>query len=229
MKERLIVACDNLNDKSLDTLIDSLRGNAEYIKIGMEAYYRYGNDLVKELKKDFKIFLDLKLHDIPNTVEKSLLNLVDLKVDLLNIHAQGGFEMMKRAADVVQGSDSKLIAVTVLTSLDQKDLIQLYNTNLNLSDLAVNLAKISKEAGCDGVVCSPIEARGVKEACGESFLTVTPGIRFNSERGDQKRVMTPKMAIESGSDLLVIGRSITETSNPGETFNQMYKELIHEL
>jgi orotidine-5'-phosphate decarboxylase len=229
MKDRLIVACDNLNDKSLDTLIGSLRGNADYIKIGMEAYYRYGNDLVKELKKDFKIFLDLKLHDIPNTVEKSLENLIDLKVDLLNVHAQGGYEMMKRAADIVKGSDSKLIAVTILTSLDQKDLVQLYNTNLNLSELAINLAKISKEAGCDGVVCSPMEARGVKDACGKDFLTVTPGIRFDSDKGDQKRVMTPKMAIESGSDILVIGRSITETGNPGETFNQMHKELTHEL
>ncbi len=229
MKDRLIVACDNLDDKSLDFLISSLRGKASHLKIGMEAYYRYGKDLVNELNKDCTVFLYLKLHDIPNTVEKAIENLVKLNVDIVNVHAQGGLEMMKRAAAVVKDSETKLIAVTILTSLDQNDLTKLYNTPFDLTLLATNLAKVTKEAGCHGVVCSPLEVKAIKETCGVDFLTVTPGIRFNSDLGDQKRVMTPQMALETGSDYLVIGRSITGTSDPGQTFMNMYQELKNDL
>ena len=213
--------------KFLDQFNESL-----YVKVGMELFYGSGLEIIKEIKKrGHKIFLDLKLHDIPNTVKKAMTNLAKLGVDLINLHAAGGSIMMKAAMEgLIEGSNGKrplLIAVTQLTSTSKE---MMNNEQLipgEVIDSVVNYAKVAKEAGLDGIVCSPLEVKLVKEVCGKEFLTVTPGIRLASNnKDDQVRITTPKMAREIGSDFIVVGRPITQAENPVEAYNQISKEFL---
>lgn len=225
MKDRIIIALDTQDKNELNTLLDNLN-EATYFKVGMEAFYTFGVDLLKELKKrEKKIFLDLKLHDIPNTVAKSLKSLCQHDIDMINIHATGGMEMMKKARSIVP-HHIKLIAVTALTSHSQSDLKNDFGINTELPKIVDTLAALTKDAGVDGVVCSAHEVGNIKELCGSDFITVTPGIRLaGDDQQDQKRVMTPKDAFKAGSDYLVMGRSITQAQNPNETFIKMLGEL----
>ena len=213
--------------KFLDQFNESL-----YVKVGMELFYGSGLEIIKEIKKrGHKIFLDLKLHDIPNTVKKAMTNLAKLGVDLINLHAAGGSIMMKAAMEgLIEGSNGKrplLIAVTQLTSTSKE---MMNNEQLipgEVIDSVVNYAKVAKEAGLDGIVCSPLEVKLVKEVCGKEFLTVTPGIRLASNnKDDQVRITTPKMAREIGSDFIVVGRPITQAENPVEAYKLISKEFL---
>ena len=213
--------------KFLDQFNESL-----YVKVGMELFYGSGLEIIKEIKKrGHKIFLDLKLHDIPNTVKKAMTNLAKLGVDLINLHAAGGSIMMKAAMEgLIEGSNGNrplLIAVTQLTSTSKE---MMNNEQLipgEVIDSVVNYAKVAKEAGLDGIVCSPLEVKLVKEVCGKEFLTVTPGIRLASNnKDDQVRITTPSMAREIGSDFIVVGRPITQAENPVEAYNQISKEFL---
>ena len=213
--------------KFLDQFNESL-----YVKVGMELFYGSGLEIIKEIKKrGHKIFLDLKLHDIPNTVKKAMTNLAKLGVDLINLHAAGGSIMMKAAMEgLIEGSNGQrplLIAVTQLTSTSKE---MMNNEQLipgEVIDSVVNYAKVAKESGLDGIVCSPLEVKLVKEVCGKEFLTVTPGIRLASNnKDDQVRITTPSMAREIGSDFIVVGRPITQAENPVEAYNQIAKEFL---
>lgn len=204
------------------------------VKVGMELFYREGPDVIKRLKENnHPIFLDLKLHDIPTTVHRAMKNLAKLEVDIVNVHALGGSEMIKQAKDgLLNGSkhnyQTKLIAVTILTSFDTETMNNELLLPGQLTDQAVHLAKLAKQGGADGVVCSVHEASDIKTACGSSFLTVTPGIRLKeSARDDQKRIATPQYAREHGADILVIGRSITNAGNPYNTYEQAIEEWNH--
>ena len=198
----------------------------------MELFYSEGAQIVKEIKKrGHKIFLDLKLCDIPNTVYKAMKNIAALGVDMTNVHAFGGVEMMKSAKKAIEevNPETKLIAVTILTSLDQSVLNNELLINNDINDVIVKYAKNTKEANLDGVVCSPLEAKIIKENCGEDFLTVTPGIRFADDaKGDQKRVTTPLMAKEIGSSYIVVGRSITGAKDPVASYRRCVKEFVGE-
>ena len=213
--------------KFLDQFNESL-----YVKVGMELFYGSGLEIIKEIKKrGHKIFLDLKLHDIPNTVKKAMTNLAKLGVDLINLHAAGGSIMMKAAMEgLIEGSNGQrplLIAVTQLTSTSKE---MMNNEQLipgEVIDSVVNYAKVAKESGLDGIVCSPLEVKLVKEVCGKNFMTVTPGIRLASNnKDDQVRITTPSMAREIGSDFIVVGRPITQAENPVEAYNQIAKEFL---
>ena len=213
--------------KFLDQFNESL-----YVKVGMELFYGSGLEIIKEIKKrGHKIFLDLKLHDIPNTVKKAMTNLAKLGVDLINLHAAGGSIMMKAAMEgLIEGSNGNrplLIAVTQLTSTSKE---MMNNEQLipgEVIDSVVNYAKVAKESGLDGIVCSPLEVKLVKEVCGKNFMTVTPGIRLASNnKDDQVRITTPSMAREIGSDFIVVGRPITQAENPVEAYNQIAKEFL---
>ena len=213
--------------KFLDQFNESL-----YVKVGMELFYGSGLEIIKEIKKrGHKIFLDLKLHDIPNTVKKAMTNLAKLGVDLINLHAAGGSIMMKAAMEgLIEGSNGNrplLIAVTQLTSTSKE---MMNNEQLipgEVIDSVVNYAKVAKEAGLDGIVCSPLEVKLVKEVCGKEFITVTPGIRLASNnKDDQVRITTPSMAREIGSDFIVVGRPITQAENPVEAYKLISKEFL---
>ena len=198
----------------------------------MELFYAEGGEIVKEIKKrGHKIFLDLKLCDIPNTVYKAMKNIAALGVDMTNVHAFGSIEMMKAAKKAINevNPETKLIAVTVLTSSDQNVLDNELMIDGNINDVILKYASNTKEAGLDGVVCSPLESKIIKEKCGEDFLTVTPGIRFADDaKGDQKRVTTPAMAKEIGSSYIVVGRSITGAKDPVEAYRRCVREFIGE-
>jgi len=200
------------------------------VKVGMELFYREGPKVVENLKeKGHPIFLDLKLHDIPTTVMKAMKNIAKLEVDMINVHALGGSEMLKRAKEgLLSGNTShetKLIAVTVLTSHDDEIMNKELLIPGNITDNAVHFADFAQQNGADGVVCSVHEAKQIKERCGENFITVTPGIRLaDSDTNDQKRVATPSFAKRNGSDCLVIGRTITKARNPLEAYTRAVKE-----
>ena len=223
-----------LDFKDMETSLNFLDQFNEslYVKVGMELFYGSGLDIVKEIKKrGHKIFLDLKLHDIPNTVKKAMTNLAKLGVDIINLHAAGGSKMMKAALEGLtegsQGSRPILIAVTQLTSTSK----EMMNTEQlipgEVIDSVVNYAKVAKEAGLDGIVCSPLEVEKVKEACGKEFVTVTPGIRLASNNADdQVRITTPAKAREIGSDYIVVGRPITQAIDPVEAYHQILKEFL---
>ena len=224
----VIIACDFATKEELYDFLNPFKGLNPYIKIGMEMFYREGPSLVKELKKDgFRIFLDLKLCDIPNTVKKAMAQIGELGVEITNLHAFGGIEMMKAAREGLdstpQGKKTKLIAVTVLTSLndtilDEEDLIH-HKVNEVVSHYAAN----AKKAGLDGVVCSPLEAPIIKEM---GLISVTPGIRLlGDSKDDQKRVATPSYAKELGSTYIVVGRSITKASDPVKAYHECVKEF----
>ena len=221
----VIIACDFDSAETTLAFLDKFTDCKPFVKIGMELYYAAGPAIVKEIKaRGHKIFLDLKLHDIPNTVKKSMAVLSRMDVDMCNLHAAGTIEMMKAALEGLTREDGTrplLIAVTQLTSTSeermQKDLL----INASINDTIVHYAKNAQEAGLDGVVCSPLEAGMVKEACGASFVTVTPGVRFaDGEVGDQVRVTTPARAKEIGTDYIVVGRPITAAEDPVAAYNK---------
>ena len=229
MSREVIIACDFKDKETLFNFLDNFKDEKPYLKIGMEIFYKEGLELVKEIKKrGHKIFLDLKLCDIPNTVYKAMLNLADAGVDMVNVHAFGGIEMMKAAkkALIEKNADTKLLAVTILTSLNDEVLKNELLISEKLGDTVIHYAKNAKEAGCDGVVCSPLESTIVKQNCGEDFLTVTPGVRFaDDDKGDQKRVTTPSRARELGSSYIVVGRSITGANDPKEAYLRASREF----
>lgn len=229
MSREVIIACDFKDKETLFNFLDNFKDEKPYLKIGMEIFYKEGLELVKEIKKrGHKIFLDLKLCDIPNTVYKAMLNLADAGVDMVNVHAFGGIEMMKAAKKALneKNADTKLLAVTILTSLNDEALKNELLISEKLGDTVIHYAKNAKEAGCDGVVCSPLESTIVKQNCGEDFLTVTPGVRFaDDDKGDQKRVTTPSKARELGSSYIVVGRSITGANDPKEAYLRASREF----
>ena len=233
LDKRLIVALDVPNMAKLSNLVIGLGESVTYYKVGMELFYSCGAEVVRYLKGSGKsIFLDLKLHDIPNTVGSSLAALTELGVDMLNVHATGGFQMMQFAAQTVKARAAelgikapKLIAVTVLTSISPEEWQEL-NYAESISAQVINLAKLAKKAGLDGVVASPQEAAAIRAAWGEEFLIVTPGIRpAGSELNDQSRIATPKAAIENGATHLVIGRPITKATDLKQAVQDIVKEM----
>jgi len=206
-------------------------GEKPFVKIGMELFYAAGPDMVREIKaRGHKIFLDLKLHDIPNTVKRSMSVLSRLDVDMVNLHAAGGSEMMKAALEGLtrpDGTRPLLIAVTQLTSTDAATLKNELLIDVPMAETVMSYAKNAADSGLDGVVCSPLEAALVKERCGEDFVTVTPGIRFaDSAVGDQKRIMTPEKAGKSGCDCIVVGRPITQAEDPVAAYRRAVKDFL---
>lgn len=201
------------------------------VKVGMELFYREGPYVIEKLKENnHPVFLDLKMHDIPTTVRRAMENIARLGVDIVNVHALGGREMIEQAKEgLLSGAgkhDTKLIAVTILTSMDRETMNSELRLPGEVDENAVHLAKLSKQSGADGVVCSVHEASKIKATCGPSFLTITPGIRLaNSNTDDQKRIATPALAHETGADILVIGRSVTKAKDPYQAYRQAIKEL----
>jgi orotidine-5'-phosphate decarboxylase len=217
-EEKIVVAIDTTEKDQVARIFSALKGHKVWIKIGMEAFYFFGSKIVLDTKEQgFRVFLDLKLHDIPTTVENSLKVLTKLPLDMINVHAAGGSEMMKRASDVVKAMPSRplLIAVTQLTSTTQAQMNQEQRIEGDLLESVAKYASLAKDAGCDGVVCSPFEVQTIKLACGPRFFCVTPGIRpAGVASNDQARVMSPLDAFRKGSDLMVIGRPITQAPSP---------------
>lgn len=231
MNRDVIIACDFASAKDTLAFLDRFTGVKPYVKIGMELYYAEGPQIVRDIKaRGHKIFLDLKLHDIPNTVEKAMRVLSRLDVDLVNLHAAGTRAMMEAALRGLtrpDGTRPLLIAVTQLTSTDAQQMHDELLIPGDMADVVMHYAKNAKAAGLDGVVCSPLEAATVHEACGRSFLTVTPGIRFaGADRGDQQRVTTPEMAKELGSDFIVVGRPITAAADPVEAYGRCVDAFV---
>ncbi len=232
----VIIACDFSSKEETLNFLSQFTDRKPFVKIGMELFYSEGPSIVAELKENgHKVFLDLKLHDIPNTVKKAMKNLAKLGVDMTNVHATGTVNMMKAAKEgLVEGTKEGqevplLIAVTQLTSTDEKTMQEELLISKNLKETVAKYAMSTKEAGLDGVVCSPLEVEIVKDYCGEEFKAITPGIRFASNSNDdQKRVTTPKKAYELGSDYIVVGRSITAASNPVEAYNKCLNDFIGE-
>ena len=227
----VIIACDFSSEQDLFNFLDKFGSETPYLKIGMELYYACGPDIVKKLKaRGHKIFLDLKLCDIPNTVMKAMSVLSNLDVDMCNIHATGTTEMMKGAIKGLtrpDGTRPLLIAVTLLTSIGEDALKNDLLINEPLDKTVMHLAKRASECGLDGVVCSPLEAQKVKDYCGQNFITVTPGIRFSdSDKGDQTRIATPEFAKNNGSTYIVVGRPITASSNPLEAYLRCKKDFL---
>ncbi|WP_249869845.1 orotidine-5'-phosphate decarboxylase [Oceanobacillus saliphilus] len=230
MNKHIYLALDFPNWEETKQFLDENHLQGIPVKVGMELFYKEGPAVIENLKQDnHPIFLDLKLHDIPTTVMRAMRNISSLGVDITNVHALGGNEMIKFAKEgLTSGSsnyDTKLIAVTILTSMDQNVLNKELRIPGNLEDNAVYFAESAKESGADGVVCSVHEATAIKHACGDSFLTVTPGIRLKeANSNDQKRIATPGFAKENGSDYIVIGRSVTQAENPYEAYQQAVEE-----
>ena len=230
MGKDVIIACDFAGAKETFDFLDRFPGKKPFVKIGMELFYAEGPSIIKEIKaRGHKIFLDLKLHDIPNTVKKSMAVLSGLDVDICNLHASGTKAMMKAALEGLtrpDGTRPLLIAVTQLTSTDQEALEKDLLIHEPIDQVVLHYAKNAKECGLDGVVCSAQEAGIVHEVCGEDFLTVTPGIRFADDAaGDQKRIMTPAAAKEIGADYIVVGRSITAAADPAAAYERCVREF----
>lgn len=231
MGKDVIIACDFSSAKDTFNFLDKFTDEKPFVKIGMELFYAEGPSIVREIKKrGHKIFLDLKLHDIPNTVKKAMSVLSNLDVDMTNLHAAGTVEMMKAAVEGLTKADGTrpiLIAVTQLTSTSEERMQNELLINASINDTIVKYAENAKLAGLDGVVCSPLEAGMVKEACGTAFMTVTPGVRFaDGEVGDQVRVTTPAKAKEIGSDYIVVGRPITQAADPVAAYRRCVKEFV---
>lgn len=233
MKRDVIIACDFSSAEETYNFLDKFTEKKPFVKIGMELFYAEGPEIVRQLKKrGHRIFLDLKLHDIPNTVKKSMAVLSRLDVDMCNLHAAGTIEMMRAALEGLtrpDGTRPLLIAVTQLTSTSEERMHNDLLINGNINDVVVHYAKNAKIAGLDGVVCSPLEAGIVKEACGKEFITVTPGIRFaDGAVGDQVRITTPERAKEIGTDYIVVGRPITAAENPVAAYERCLQEFVNE-
>ena len=231
MGKDVIVACDFSSKEQVFTFLDKFTGRKPFVKIGMELYYAEGPEIVRQIKaRGHKIFLDLKLHDIPNTVKKAMAVLSGLDVDMCNVHAAGTSAMMRAALEGLtrpDGSRPLLIAVTQLTSTDEDSMKRELLIDRPLDQVVMSYARTAKEAGLDGVVCSPLEAGKVHQACGEGFVTVTPGVRFaDGDVGDQKRVTTPEKARELGSDYIVVGRPITAAADPVAAYERCVKEFV---
>ncbi len=231
MGKDVIVACDFSSKAAVLGFLDRFKERKPFVKIGMELFYAEGPSIVRELKtRGHRIFLDLKLHDIPNTVMKAMRVLSDLDVDMCNLHAAGTSAMMEAALKGLTRADGTrplLIAVTQLTSTDQRSMEKDLLIREPMDQVVMHYARTAKEAGLDGVVCSPLEAGKVHEICGADFLTVTPGVRFaDGEAGDQKRIMTPTEARSIGSDYIVVGRPITAAADPVEAYGRCVKEFV---
>ena len=231
MGRDVIVACDFASAEQVMAFLDKFGEKKPFVKIGMELFYGAGPQIVKEIKKrGHKIFLDLKLHDIPNTVKKSMAVLSGLDVDMCNLHAAGTKAMMEAAIEGLTRADGTrplLIAVTQLTSTDQESLERDLLIHEPIDKVVMHYASTAKAAGLDGVVCSPLEAKKVHDVCGADFLTVTPGVRFaDNSVGDQKRVMTPAQAKIEGSDYIVVGRPITAADDPVAAYERCLADFV---
>ena len=231
MGKDVIIACDFSSANDVFAFLDKFTGKKPFVKIGMELFYAEGPEIVREIKRrGHKIFLDLKLHDIPNTVKKSMSVLSRLDVDMTNLHAAGTVRMMETAIEGLTRPDGirpLLIAVTQVTSTDQQSMEDDLLIKHPIDEVVMHYAHNAKKAGLDGVVCSPLEAGKVHEVCGNGFLTVTPGVRFaDGDIGDQKRVMTPAEAKRIGSDYIVVGRPITAAEDPVAAYERCVKEFV---
>ena len=231
MGKDVIVACDFASRQQTMEFLDKFQGAKPFVKIGMELFYAEGPQIVRDIKaRGHKIFLDLKLHDIPNTVMKAMRVLSELDVDMCNIHAAGTRAMMEAAIKGLtraDGSRPMLIAVTQLTSTDQESMERDLLIERPIDEVVMHSAKTAADAGLDGVVCSPLEAGKVHSHCGQGFVTVTPGVRFaGGDTGDQKRVMTPAQAKKAGSDYIVVGRPITAAPDPVAAYERCVVEFV---
>ncbi|MCQ2354212.1 MAG: orotidine-5'-phosphate decarboxylase [Clostridia bacterium] len=231
MGKDVIIACDFDSAEKTFEFLDKFTGKKPFVKIGMELYYAEGPAIVREIKaRGHKIFLDLKLHDIPTTVKKSMAVLSRLDVDMCNLHAAGTVRMMEAAIEGLtrpDGSRPLLIAVTQLTSTDGESMKNDLLIDRPLDEVVIHYAKNAARSGLDGVVCSPLEAGKIHENCGEKFLTVTPGVRFaDGDKGDQKRVTTPAEAKRIGSDYIVVGRPITQAADPVAAYERCIAEFV---
>jgi len=230
MGKNVIIALDFPTGKESLEFLDKFEEKL-FVKVGMELFYSEGANIIKEIKKrGHKIFLDLKLHDIPNTVKKSMSILSELDIDMTNVHASGTKKMMKAALEGLGNKDIILIAVTQLTSTDQTTMENELLINETMDKVVLKYGNNAKEVGLKGVVCSPIEVPIIHSIIGDEFLTITPGVRLQGDSmGDQKRVTTPKMAKELGSDYIVVGRSITKADNPVMAYKKCVDEFIGEV
>lgn len=231
MAKDVIIACDFGSAEQTFAFLDRFTEEKPFVKIGMELFYAEGPQIVREIKRrGHRIFLDLKLHDIPNTVKKAMRSLSALDVDIVNLHAAGTRAMMTAALEGLTREDGTrplLIAVTQLTSTDQAAMESELLIEKPIDEVVMAYAKNAAAAGLDGVVCSPLEAGKVHDCCGKSFLTVTPGVRFaEGEKGDQKRVTTPAKARELGSDYIVVGRPVTQAEDPVAAYRRCVKEFL---
>ena len=231
MGKDVIVACDFASKEQVLNFLDKFQDRKPFVKIGMELFYAEGPEIVREIKaRGHKIFLDLKLHDIPNTVKKSMAVLSKLDVDMTNLHAAGTVSMMEAALEGLtrpDGTRPLLIAVTQLTSTDQERMENDLLIKEPIDKVVMHYASNAAKAGLDGVVCSPLEAEKVHGICGKNFLTVTPGVRFaDGDKGDQKRVMTPAEAKKIGSDYIVVGRPITAAEDPVAAYERCVREFV---
>lgn len=231
MAKDVIIACDFASKAEVLAFLDKFKGKKPFVKIGMELFYAEGPDIVREIKaRGHKIFLDLKLHDIPNTVKKAMSVLSGLEVDMCNVHAAGTGAMMKAAIEGLMRPDGTrplLIAVTQLTSTDEQTMQNELLISAGLDETVMSYAENAKISGLDGVVCSPLEAGKVKGRCGDSFLTITPGVRFSDGTADdQKRITTPEKARTLGSDYIVVGRPITQASDPVAAYERAVSDFL---
>ena len=231
MGKDVIIALDFPGREETLSFLDRFTGKKPFVKIGMELFYAEGPDIVREIKRrGHKIFLDLKLHDIPNTVKGGMRSLSRLDVDMVNLHASGTIAMMQAALEGLtrpDGTRPLLIAVTQLTSTDQERMEKELLIEKPLAEVVMHYASLARQAGLDGIVCSPLEAGKAHERCGADFLTVTPGVRFaGGDAGDQKRVTTPEKARELGSDYIVVGRPITQAEDPVAAYRRCVKEFV---
>lgn len=229
----VIIALDFDTKEQLLNMLEALPNTVDnqnpYVKVGMELYYQFGNEIIEILQKNgYRIFLDLKLHDIPNTVIKAMKVLKKLDVEMINLHAKVGKYCMEQVAEIFKNTKTKVIAVTELTSTSSAMLENELACRLLMEESVLHLAKLTKEAGLDGVVCSPLEVPMIKKACGNDFLCVTPGIRYQ-QNDDQVRITTPKRARELGSDYIVVGREITNNKNPGMVYQTICNEFKEEV
>ena len=233
MGKDVIVALDFPTATDTLAFLDKFTGRKPYVKIGMELFYAEGPEIVREIKnRGHRIFLDLKLHDIPNTVEKAMKSLSKLSIDMVNVHAAGTVEMMEAAKRGLKGDSEEgplLIAVTQLTSTSQERMNEELLIDGKLEDVVIKYAQNAKKAGLDGVVCSPLESGMIHDACGDDFVTVTPGVRFaDSAKDDQVRITTPEGAKKLGSDYIVVGRPITKAEDPVEAYERCLAEFTGE-
>ena len=231
MAKDVIIACDFDGAQKTLEFLDLFKDRKPFVKVGMELFYSAGPDVVREIKRrGHKIFLDLKLHDIPNTVKKSMAVISELGADILDLHAAGTINMMKAGLEGVRRPDGTrplLIAITQLTSTDEESMRRDLLIDKPIKDVVMHYALNAKASGLDGIVCSPLEAADVHSVCGKNFLTITPGIRFeDGDNGDQKRVMTPAAARKAGSDYIVVGRPITAAFDPVAAYNRCVKEFL---
>lgn len=230
MGKDVIIACDFPSGKQCLDFLDIFQKNKPFVKIGMELFYAEGPSIIQTIKKrGHKIFLDLKMHDIPNTVASTIAVLAKLKVDLINVHASGTSKMLEASAERIKNIPNRplLLAVTQLTSTSEEELQKDLLINSNMQDTVVHYANLAKNAGLDGVICSPLESPLIHESCGKGFLTVTPGVRFEqNDLGDQKRVTTPEQALHLGSDYIVMGRPITRAQDPLTVYQKAVNDFV---